>query len=382
MYLDHGTKPIGGGQINTLSLIRSLDRNRFTPVLLSGLENAFTQSARENGVEVVILSLPAVLTQLGRWSVKYDPFHLTHYAWHYVSSARAVARVAATHRADILHPCDNVMRMLSVLAAWQCRMPIVCPIMEEFTASATSRFLRWLYLRTMDYLLPVSERAAEFFRQGGQHKARVVVTYTGIDLDQFAGRMVPDRRGARAARDGEAIVFGIVGRLVAIKGHRDLFHALAAFKRETLCPFRCLVVGDGPDRQPLEQLVADLGLTGEIEFVGFRRDVAAVMSTMHVVVAPSHNEASSRVVLEAGALGLAVVATRVGGIPEMVQDEVTGLLVDVGDVNELAAALKKLTDESVRSRMGAAGLDHVRSGFSSTVITRRVEDIYLSALSS
>ena len=379
LFLDHGTKPVGGGQINTLSLVRGLDRSRFTPLVLSAQENAFTEAARAGGVAVTIMPLPVALTRLGRDSVRYDPIHLALYGWHVGRAALRLSRLVRQERIDVLHPCDNLMRILSAAVAIRTRKPVVCPIMEEFTPGLTSRLLRRLIMATMSYVLPVSERAAAFFRATTAGKARVVVTYTGIELDQFTDPVAEAGRRERRARYGEALVVGIVGRLVPIKGHRQLLEALALLKRAGGTPFHCLIVGDGPEREALGAVVSELRLDDRVSFIGFQSDIAGIMSRMDVVAAPSLTEASSRVVLEAGALGVPSVATRVGGIPEMVVDGVTGILVDAGDTQALARALTTLADASVRERMGDQARRRVREMFANDVITRKVESVYLSA---
>ena len=101
---------------------------------------------------------------------------------------------------------------------------------------------------------------------------------------------------------------------------------------------------------------------------------------MNIVVVPSHEEASSRVVLEAAALKIPTIGTRVGGIPEMISENKTGLLVEQGDISALARAMKELTDESIRQEMGGAGYERVNTYFSNSVITKKIEDIYLKAI--
>ncbi len=379
LYLDHGTKPVGGGQINTLSLIRALDEARFTAVVLSGAENSFTQEVRRLGKEVIIVPLPLALTRLGRWAVKYDPWHLAVYLWHSALTAGRIARFVIRERIDILQPCDSLMRVLCALIRKPLGRPVVCPVMEDFTPSTATRAVRWLVLRTADFILPVSETAAAFFRTGRPTKSTIIVTYTGIDLDQFRSTDAEESQMAKRQQYGDALIIGIVGRLVAIKGHRELFQALAILKETRVSAIRCLVVGDGPDREALEALAAELDLTDEIVFTGFQRDVSKLMCFMDIVAVPSHTEASSRVVLEAGALKVPVVGTRVGGIPEMVRDGETGILVELGDIPALARALEELMDPALRRRMGNAGFNWVRERFSSRAITRQVEDVYVRA---
>jgi len=382
LYLDHGAKIIGGGQINTLSLIRSLNKELFTPIIVSSQENAFTSEAREYGVHVEILTFPKELTSLGRDSVKYDPYHLVCYGWHVAVLLRWLCRFIKNNQIDLLHPCENISRIVGGIAAKITRKPTVCPIMEDFDfgVNTTSRILRTIILNTMDYVLPVSDKVAFFFQKSGKANAKVITVYTGIDLDYYNCGM-PDSGLLEefGIKDG-VIVIGIVGRLIQLKGHRELFEALAMMKQEGVCAFCCLVVGDGPELNSLKKLAFELGIACEVIFTGFRKDVPAVMKCMNILAVPSHTEASSRVVLEAGALQIPVVATRVGGIPEMVVENKTGILVPLGDIQALFRAIKDLFDENIRKEMGIAASDRIKSLFCNKVITKQIEDIYLKAI--
>lgn len=382
LYLDHGSKAIGGGQINTLSLLFSLNKDIFEPIILTSLENNFTKAAREAGIEVDVIPLPKQLTSIGRYSVKYDPYHLFLYALHSLKFLLVLRKYIIEKEVGLLHPCDNLMRIFSGLIAKGMNKPIVCPIMDDFQLSITSRILRYTFLNTMDYVLPVSEKSASFFRGKDKYNHKIVVTHTGIDLGQYTDEVITSGGKERQSLYGDKYVVGVVGRLISLKGHRELFKALNTLKYELSTSFVCLVVGDGPDLMSLKALAVKLSIEKDVVFMGFQHDIPKIMSTMNVVVVPSHEEASSRVVLEAAALKIPSIGTRVGGIPEMISENKTGLLVEQGDISALARAMYELTDESIRQEMGCAGYERVTTYFSNSIITKKIEDIYLKAINN
>ncbi|MFA4934059.1 MAG: glycosyltransferase family 4 protein [Candidatus Omnitrophota bacterium] len=380
LFLEHGVKPLGGGQVNTLSLIKGLDKDLFTPFIVSTQENAFTSEARACGVHVEVISFPKKIASLGRNSVKYDPYHLVYYCWHVVVLLKRLIRYININQIDLLHPGDNIMRIVGGIAAKITRRPAVCQIMDDFEVNTTSRILRTIILNTMDYVLPVSDKAASFFRKSGKNNEKVITVYTGIDLGYYNCSM-PDSGLCEefGIKDG-VLVIGIVGRLIQLKGHRELFEALAILKQEGVSVFCCLVVGDGPELNSLKDLAFELGIASEVIFTGFVKSVPAVMKCMDILVAPSHTEASSRVVLEAGAMQIPVIATKVGGIPEMIVENKTGILVPLGDIQALSRAIKVLFDENLRKEMGIAASDRIKSLFCNKVTTTQIEDIYLKAI--
>ncbi|MEQ9462271.1 MAG: glycosyltransferase [Haliea sp.] len=164
-----------------------------------------------------------------------------------------------------------------------------------------------------------------------------------------------------------ARVVGTVGRLATVKDQQTLIRALAhIFKespqqRQTL---RCILVGDGPERGALATSIADHGLEDCVWLAGDRDDIPELLACMDVFVLPSLGEGISNTVLEAMATGLPVVATRVGGNPELVEDGVTGLLVPVGDAQTLAKAMLGLVDDPARCElMGRAAVARIQTDF-------------------
>lgn len=208
--------------------------------------------------------------------------------------------------------------------------------------------------------------------------AKVVQIYNGVAHDRFSPRQAA---AAELARPRPAVqgmpegflavpgcrVVGTVGRLAAVKDQGSLLRALAHIiqddppKRETL---RCILVGDGPERAALQSLVNELALDDCVWMAGDREDIPELLACMDVFVLPSLGEGISNTVLEAMATGLPVVATRVGGNPELVTEGDTGLLVPVGDAASLVRALHRLIDDpALCISMGNAGWQRVQRDF-------------------
>lgn len=182
---------------------------------------------------------------------------------------------------------------------------------------------------------------------------KVVTINNGVDLVRFAGG---DRRCARQAMElpDEALVVGTVGRLDPVKDQVGLLRAFAALggAREKAW---LLVAGDGPCRETLIRESAALGIADRVRLLGERHDVPVVLAALDLFVLPSIAEGSSNTILEAMASGLPIVATRVGGNPELVEDTVNGRLVPVRDAIALAAVMRAyLEDAHLRTLHGKA----------------------------
>ncbi len=174
----------------------------------------------------------------------------------------------------------------------------------------------------------------------------------------------------------------IVGRLIPIKGHEVLFRALAR-ARERLSGLELDVAGDGPLEHELRATVARLGLADAITFLGRVAPVAPVLERAQLVVVPSFGEGFGMVALEAMERGRPVIASAVGGLPEIVDDGRTGVLVPPGDVEALSEAIVGLAGDSARAAaMGAAGRARALGEFSQERCTDRIEALYGAALAA
>ncbi len=202
----------------------------------------------------------------------------------------------------------------------------------------------------------------------------------GIEPPRKASPGVEEDIRSRTDTPPGVPAIGIVGRLTARKGHRFLFEALRILMQQGRLPspVRVWVIGEGEDRDTLIESAQDLGLSEIVRFVGPRADAASLMALLDVLAVPSLMETTPFVILEAMAAGIPVVASRIYGIPEMIEDHESGRLVEPGDASDLAAALAPiLADPELRTRYGRRGRERFESIFAAERMARATESAYL-----
>jgi glycosyltransferase involved in cell wall biosynthesis len=228
----------------------------------------------------------------------------------------------------------------------------------------------------MDRLIVVSRAIEEKVHEEGRVGAPISLIYNGVDLQRYNHQQPCCTLHEDYDIPEDAPIVGVVARLEAEKGHRTLIDAwpevLATVPNAWL-----LVIGEGSERDALEAEAASLGVNERVVFTGRREDVPAVTAALDVAVLPSYREAQGLSVLEAMALSRPVVASNVGGIPEMIEDGVTGLLVPPNDCDALAAALiKLLTDHPYADMIARRGHDLVHERFCIELMVNSIESIY------
>jgi glycosyltransferase involved in cell wall biosynthesis len=196
-------------------------------------------------------------------------------------------------------------------------------------------------------------------------EARVI--YAGVSAHQESAQRRPS---------GSEIIIGTAARLVELKGIEYLLGAAAAL-RSSYPSMRIEIAGSGPDRERLENAVALAGLAQDVRFLGWIDEISTPLSRWDIFAMPSFEEGFPIAALDAMAAGLPIVATSVGGVPELVQDGITGWLVPPRDVESLASKLRLLMDdERMRIRMGLAGNQRVRQHFSTEQMVASFAHLY------
>jgi len=221
-------------------------------------------------------------------------------------------------------------------------------------------------LRRMDGHIAVAEiQKRRLVDEVGLREETVRVIYNGVDTSVFRPASAADRTTARRALGlpEDAVVLMAVGSLKSIKGVDVLLRAAApVMAREPRA--RLVLVGDGPDRVMLEALANELGIAVRVSFLGIRADVDTVLRAADALVLASRTEALPTVVLEAMATELPVIATRVGGVPEIVESDRSGLLVPAEDADALTRALERVvSDAALRVTLGRRGRAIVEARF-------------------
>ncbi len=228
--------------------------------------------------------------------------------------------------------------------------------------------LRRLMAPFIDRYVPVSGDLQRWLREVvGIPDAKNLLINNGVDTAHF-------HPGAPA--DGQFVI-GTVGRLQDVKNQAGLVDAFAAMLPGQHPPMRLVIVGDGPLRAPLEAKVAAAGLGDVVTLAGARTDIAQLMRGFSVFALSSIAEGTPVTLLEAMACGLPVVSTAVGGIPELVQDGVTGTLAPAGDTGALAAALARYAqDPALAARHGAAGRERIETHYSVSAMVAAYVALY------
>ena len=238
--------------------------------------------------------------------------------------------------------------------------------------------LERLWARFTDRIVALTEKGKqEHIQLKVAPTDKFAVIPSGVELRSFlkVQKSSPALRQKLGLVSGDRIV-GSVGRLVPIKGHRTLLEA-AKKVLEQRSDVLFLLVGDGPLEQELKAFSETLGIASRVVFAGYRKEVAKMIALMDIFVLPSLNEGMGRVVVEAMAEGKPVVATKVGGVPELVSDNVTGFLCPPKNAHALAEAiLKLLRNKELAGRMGAEGRKRVYPRYDAKVMVEKIERLY------
>lgn len=357
----------GGAEIHVRMLARGLHRRGHEVILLCHPEGRLRTNAEQDGVPTDPL---LVRNQL-------DPLAIP----------RFVSRLRH-HRPDILHLHTPKEYLAGTLAA---RLTCTFVVLTRHMLLPLKPLMRLLYARA-NAVICLSRGLHILLRNQGLPDKRLRLVHGAIDTEPFIAAShlpAPDIAAIRAewgARPGEVLI-GCVGRMVGGKGQEIL---LRAFDPHLLAsrtlfsespPVRLVLVGDGPERADLESMATTLNITDRVHFAGFRSDIPSVLAALDIVVVPSTAaELFPLSVLEAMATGRPVVASQVGGVPEIVSEPRLGRLVPSADPISLATTLSTLVnDTDLRQSMGIAAANHIQSHFTLPRFLDETEAIYRQA---
>lgn len=222
--------------------------------------------------------------------------------------------------------------------------------------------------------------ANKLAREDGIAAARIVTLANGVDLARFVDVTAVDLEEALAA-PGTSPWLAVLGRLEPVKGQSYLLECLALL-RERQIDFRCVLIGEGPDRNTLARRIVELGLQDRVFLAGFQAQVPEWLAAVDVLVIPSRWEGLPMALLEAMALAKPVVAHAVGGIPDVVRDGEEGLLVPPNHPRAMVDALQRmLVDADFRRAAGARALERVTAHYSAQSLAQDYEALYRDAMS-
>ena len=273
-----------------------------------------------------------------------------------------VGAVKMIRRCQVVHCHWTICGLVGYLATRCCRRPLVLSVrgsdVNLFSDGLMGCVSRRIW-RSMDVIIAVSEDLARQLEDNGVSREKIRVVYNGVREEFAPGDTASSRRQLELPSSRFIVLF--LGLLAPVKGVDVLLEAIHKLSDTDLL---CVLVGDGPLRAQLEQQVQTMGDEDRVCFAGQRprEEVADWLNAADLLVLPSFSEGRPNVVLEAMACAVPVVASNVGGVPELVSDGVTGRLVAAGDSAELAAAIGELMKDRGRLQaMGTAARDRVES---------------------
>ncbi len=367
---------IGGPAIHVILLTSMLNSERYESILVTGKEGPkegnMLSLAREKGVE------PLMVPSLGR---ELHPLRDLITLWKLYWLIRR-------EKPDIVHTHTAKAGTVGRLAAWLAGVPVIIHtfhghVLHGYFSSWKNSFFRSIerfLARRCSRVITVSECCRQDllrYNIGTDESLRTI--YLGLELEKFR---LPDEEEVRQIVrqqyeiPQEAFVVGIVARLVPIKRHEVLFQAVPKVLREYPETY-FVIVGDGELRESLEQLAQRLNIAHCCIFCGFRNDPERVYAAFDLTVLTSGNEGLPVTVIESLASGKAVVATEVGGVPELIEEGKNGYIVEKENPDSVAdGIIKAVADPEKTKTMGKNAQDETIRKFSSQRLMEEIDSLY------
>ena len=357
---------IGGCERDLAKLALGINRARFEPHVACFVSGGFRRRELERAaVPILDLAVPSFRS------------------WAFPAGLRRLSRYLSSRRIQILHSLDVPANLFGSAVGLVRRAPVVITSQlgaRDLYDRRTHRMLRWTDRRSDLVVVNCEFQRRQLVTREGIPADHIAVCYNGVDRDDFHPPADPaGRRNVLPPPLREASL--IIGTVAALRPEKDLATLIEAFSRvqghrEGL---RLVIVGDGPMIESWKFLAGRLGIAHLCHFEPATANVADWIRAMDIFVLCSISESFSNSLLEAMACGCCPVASRVGGLPEMIIEEENGLLIEAGDPVDLASKLERvIRDDGLRMNLGAKAAQHAHGKFSVQAFVRNMEEIYIS----
>jgi len=358
---------VGGIQQQILSIVRVYDKEKFNPIVCCfGPRMELGKEIEKAGIDFVALNRK-----------RYNKFSVGIIVDLYRVMKERNIHVLRTHK----YRANLYGRIAGKLAG----VPVIVASEHNiYRNEKEKRFLRRITNKILsivtDKMVTVSDAIRkDILRYDRFPPSKIMVLHNGVDTERFKpGTNYRDiRRQFAISKDD--VVIGFVGRLVINKGLNYLIEAVALLKKSF--NVKLLIVGDGSLMEELKKMAKNKGLEESVIFTGMRRDITDILSSIDIFVLSSIKEGFPNSLLEAMAMGKPIVATAIGGIPEIIQHGANGLLVQSADIEGLAAAIKTIIDNPLMAqRIGRAARDFIEKNYSIDATVRKWETLYRQIL--
>ena len=370
----------GGADENTLFTIQGLDKDRYEVDLIMGEEfdESIFDKVKNNNFNIIqIKGLKWKLNFL------YDPIVLIK-----------LIKMMRKNHYDIVHTHTTKAGILGRIAARIAGVPVIVHGLHGSTFEAfDSGLLNWLLFlferltgRFTDAYISVSRVLSEkYIERGIGKKENYHTVYSGMELEVFygaRGKIDCRKKQKELGIDSGDFVIGNVARLETRKGHKFLIDAFKkVIKERKGCPLKLLIIGEGNKRENLESYVKEANLEKKVIFTGYRKDVEELMAIMDIFVLTSLREGLPRVLVQAAAVGMPLIAFNVDGVPEIIRDNHNGFLVRARDVGQLANRIEKYIDKKELVLLhGQKGREFIKDKWFIEDMVDKIDKIYQSLI--
>lgn len=354
-----------GGENVLISLAKEMQSSQFIPIIgvLRNTKNPHTEIADEasrDKIDYVIFPCN------GRLDLK-TIFQIREYI--------------KSHKIKIIHSHDFKSDFYGFFAALLTPIPIIATCHNWIAANSKASFYNYvdqLLLRYFDFTVAVSPSVKNILLDKGVSHEKIAIISNGVFLENFHGNNSVKTIDLRLefGIPPDCPIVGTVGRLSPEKGYTFFLRAANEVLKD-LKDVYFLIVGDGPQRQELINLSSSLGIERNVIFAGIRTDIARIYSLLDIFVISSVMEGLPMVLLEALASHKSVVATNVGAIPQVIEHEVNGLLVEPGNIEALVKAIRSLLENKCQAEnLAQRGYEKVSRFFSARVMADKYIDVY------
>ena len=308
---------------------------------------------------------------------RYPPYDLT--------LASKMAEVAERQQLDLLHVHYAIPHAVCAILAKQMvgeHLKVVTTLHgTDITVlgydPSLSQIIRF-GIEKSDHVTAVSQDLVKQTQALIETSKPITPIYNFVDEDIYYPREASDLKTAYGIKPEEKVLIHI-SNFREVKRVPDVIKAFAQIHEQ--CPSKLLLVGEGPELQPVTRLVDQLGLHDQVVFLGKQENVAEILSISDLALLLSSKESFGLILLEAAACGVPAIGTYAGGIPEVIEDGKTGFLCEVGDIpNIVTKALEILQNDALQKLMGEHAMDLVKNKFHSEKIVKQYEDIYYSVI--
>ncbi len=366
---------IGGAEVSLISLLQNYNRQKYRliPVIprRGGLSRRFDE-----------LRIPYKIVKMNRLEDTKNPIVLLFYIFRFIIGVLSIAFLAKKENICLVHTVTQRAHLYGGIAAKLCGIPFV-PWLQDYPTNIWIRAMLQLILKFAASVIVVNSRSTEkVYASDRKIASKTTLIYPPTEMRLFNPDISPIKVKRELGLSDNYPIVGLIGHINPVKGH-TVFIEAAKYVIEQFPAARFLIIGgivfhkDVAYANQLKKLVKEKRLTNDAVFLGFRSDVPEIIASLDIFVLASLTEPFGKVVVEAMAMKKPVVATRVGGVPEIIEHGKSGILIPPGDVMALADAIIKIAKDKDRARrVGVEGRRTVIKKFNLDAFLQRFERVF------